>query len=178
MPGSPLDQFISLKKQYKKEFLKELGLKDNKALVAIILDKELSDKENETLQKLFEAVSHINAQFVVVCDNHNKLSATKNVVPIPYSQANRKRTLEASDMALVFPFNDVQEMLLHGTIPITTLRPEVDDYNPNRETGNSFIFKDQNHWAIFAAMVRALETFKFPYDWNNIVRQGLKSVLV
>ena len=178
MTENSMDQFLSLKKQYKKDFLKELGLKEAKPLVAIVLDHELSAKENALLQKIFEAVSHIKANFVLVCDHHDTLKATKNVIPLSYSQANRKKTLEASDMAIVFPFNDVQEMLLHGTIPITSLRPEVADYNPNRETGNSFIFTDQNQWAIFAALVRAVETFKFPYDWNHIVRQGLKSVSI
>jgi len=84
--------------------------------------------------------------------------------------------LEAADMALVFEFSDVEEMLLNGVIPISSLRPEVSDYNPNRETGNGFIFKKESPWAIFAALVRARETFKFPYDWKHIIRQGMSSV--
>ena len=69
-------------------------------------------------------------------------------------------------------------MLLNGTIPVSPARAEIADYNPNRETGNGFVYKNTDSWCMFAALVRALETFKFPYDWNNIIRQGLETVLV
>ena len=105
-------------------------------------------------------------------------SYSKNVSFLPYGRANRKILLEASDMALSFKFSDVEEMLLNGTIPISPMRDEIKDYNPNHETGNGFIYQKSDRWCIFAALVRAIETFKFPYDWNNIVREGLRSVLI
>jgi starch synthase len=78
-------------------------------------------------------------------------------------------------MALVFPFSDVEEIMLNGVIPISMNRPGIKDYNPNKETGNGFVYKKEDSWSIFAALVRAVETFKFPYDWKHIVRQGILS---
>ena len=37
-----------------------------------------------------------------------------------------------------------------------------------------FILKNPTAWEIFAAIVRALETYKFPYDWENLITEVLK----
>jgi glycogen synthase len=52
--------------------------------------------------------------------------------------------------------------------------PLLENYRPNEETGNSFLFKKRDLWSVFAAIVRALETHKFPYDWGHIIRQICK----
>lgn len=48
--------------------------------------------------------------------------------------------------------------------------PLLQNYHPNNETGNSFTYSSDNAWDIFMALVRAVETYKFPYDWDNIIR--------
>lgn len=73
--------------------------------------------------------------------------------------------------------NTLRKAWKHGVVPVTKgFIEEVVDYNPNTESGNSFIYKSLNHWEIFAAIVRACETYKFPYDWKFIVRSCTKSV--
>lgn len=146
-------------------------------LLAVILDKELSEDDEKNLKDILEATMHVNVQVVILADKNPDYDS-KNVSFLPYGRANRKILLEASDMALSFKFSDVEEMLLNGTIPISPMRDEIKDYNPNHETGNGFIYQKSDRWCIFAALVRAIETFKFPYDWNNIVREGLRSVLI
>ena len=65
----------------------------------------------------------------------------------------------------------------NGVVPITTkFHDSITNYNPNTESGNAFIFENANEWEIFAAVVRAVETFKFPYDWKFIVRSCKSSV--
>lgn len=65
----------------------------------------------------------------------------------------------------------------NGAVPVTSsFDKRIEDYNPNTEKGNCFVFKNFNEWEIFAAVVRALETYKFPYDWKFIKRSCLKSV--
>ncbi len=176
MPQNTLETFIKEKKQLKRQFSKKLNLSYEKPLVAIILDRELSDQEESVLAEILEGSTQIGAEVVVLADTNLKAIKDKNTVILPYNRKNREKILMAADMAIGFDFSDVEEMLLHGTIPISQIRPEVQDYNPNRETGNGFIYKKSDHWCLFAALVRALETFKFPYDWKNIVRQGMQSV--
>lgn len=178
MSRTSLDNFLKQKRQAKKTFAEKYSFSNRKPLVGIILDNELSKTDEECLKNILEGTAHIDVQVVVVADTNLDIFYSPHSIFIPYSRGNRKNLLFAADMALSFPFNDVEEMLLNGTIPISPSRSEVQDYDPNHETGNSFIYKKEDYWCVFAALVRALETFKFPYDWNNIVRQGLGNVSV
>ncbi|MBI2453566.1 hypothetical protein HYV58_00100, partial [Candidatus Peregrinibacteria bacterium] len=47
---------------------------------------------------------------------------------------------------------------------------ETANYNPLQEKGNGFYFKNANVWEIFAAVVRAAETYQFSSDWENLVK--------
>ncbi len=42
------------------------------------------------------------------------------------------------------------------------------DYNPVKEFGNSFIYKQDSPWYMLQAVIRAAETYKFPYDWKTL----------
>ena len=87
--------------------------------------------------------------------------------------------LEKSNIVVLFEKdkNLLKKAWKKGVVPITqAFDKSIVDYNPNTESGNSFIYKSINHWEIFAAIVRACETYKFPYDWKFIVRSCTKSV--
>ena len=174
MPDSNLSNLLKRKKTVKKSLYTKLSLKGDKALLGIFLEQDLSTEDEETLFNLLDGLK--NTEYEVVILGDKKFKKTAHL--LPYTKNNRRILLEAADMALSFSFNDVEEMLLNGTIPISNPRIEAQDYNPNKEDGNSFIYKANNKWSIFATLIRALETYKFPYDWKNIVRQGLDSVLI
>lgn len=178
MSSNSLENFVKQKKEVKSFLSKKLSFNTRKPLLGIILDKELSPTIEDTLKKILEATAHVDVQVVILADTNLGAFSVPHTVVLPYSRNNRKIVLQAADMALGFNFSDVEEMLLNGTIPVSPIRNEVADYNPNHETGNAFIYRTGDSWSIFAALVRALETFKFPYDWKNIVRQGLETVLV
>jgi len=87
--------------------------------------------------------------------------------------------LEKANMMLILNQNKqlLKRAWENGVVTITDkFTNEISDYNPNKETGNSFTFENANQWEIFAAIVRALETYKFPYDWKFISRSCKKSV--
>ncbi len=94
---------------------------------------------------------------------------------IPHDDAAVRTMLAASDMALFLSKADdeVAACLRYGTVPVAPKSEALDDYNPNQESGNSFIFKKENVWHAFAGVVRALETFKFPFDWRTIQKHGM-----
>ncbi|MBI4235292.1 hypothetical protein HY604_03255 [Candidatus Peregrinibacteria bacterium] len=170
MKSVALDSLLKRKTAAKTAMAKELGFSKKKPLIGIFLDQEI---DREELLKILEGLKFIEAQVVILADIHEDFNGAKT---LKYERENRKSLLEACDIALIFDFSDVEEMLLHGVIPVSSQRPEVVDYNPNRETGNSFVYRCGGPWGIFAAVVRAIETFKFPYDWKHIVRQGITSV--
>ncbi|MFA7685477.1 MAG: hypothetical protein WCX95_01605 [Candidatus Gracilibacteria bacterium] len=176
MTDIDVNNLIEKKKQTKKAFAKRLSFSYKKPLLGIFLDKELSKEEAKKIKGILEGTASINMEVIILADSNIDEFSIPHVIFMPYSRANRKDLLESADMALVLHFNDVDEFLLNGIIPVSGLKDGLKDYNPNFETGNSFTYKSDNSWGIFAALVRAMETFKFPFDWRNIVSEGVRSV--
>ncbi len=97
--------------------------------------------------------------------------------PKTLSPSQLEKWKSAADMALVFDeeHTSLKKLLEEGIVPVAFVKsPMVENYNPNAETGNCFTFDEYNPWSIFMALVRANETFRFPYDWQHIVRNMLK----
>ncbi len=90
-----------------------------------------------------------------------------------------RKMLAASDIALFLSPNQepdaVEDALRYGVIPVAPAMGKLENYNPVQETGNAFIFDKATKWQCFATLVRALETFKFPYDWRTIQRHAMES---
>lgn len=172
MTSEETQNLLSRKKEAKKELAKMLGLNAKKPLIGVFLDGEIFEKDVDKIKTVLEGTGALSVNVVVLCDKVTEGSEEKHVKFLPYSRVNRSKLLSAADIALSLGFNDVEEMLLNGTVPVSEARPELEDYNPNHESGNGFIFREFSPWSIFAATVRALETFKFPYDWQNIVRSA------
>ena len=88
--------------------------------------------------------------------------------------------LLAADMAVVFEehIKDMAKIMKKGTVIVGWEKsPALQNYHPNEETGNSFTYSSVNPWDIFMALVRANETYRFPYDWQNIIRGMVKTNL-
>ncbi|MCC6643893.1 hypothetical protein IT411_04030 [Candidatus Peregrinibacteria bacterium] len=156
-------------------------------------DRELIDRES--LFKLLEGLMILNLKMVVV--DTQQISDLNNLSELP-EQNDRKiiwynpkqdnagkgreekeidRLLLASDMAMLFNRNhDLIGLLMkYGIVVIgDEASPMLENYHPNTERGNSFTYANKDLWSIFAALVRALETYKFPYDWQHIVRKIFK----
>jgi len=92
----------------------------------------------------------------------------------------RRKMYAASDMALFLsdPTNqsELTDSLSYGVVPIAPVNKKVQNYNAVQESGNSFLFEQLNMWHCFAAIVRAIETHNFPFDWKTIQRNGMETV--
>ncbi len=99
---------------------------------------------------------------------------------IPDDEMNLRRMLAGSDIALFFAEqqdpDDINNALRYGVIPAAMPCDTLEDYNPVQESGNAFVYQEATHWQCFASVVRALETFKFPYDWRTIQRNAMESM--
>lgn len=111
------------------------------------------------------------------CDRFMAVKATKDFKAQIYRAANFYLSLTSTP-------NDIASLknaCMYSTVPIIhEALKGFKDYNPIAENGNSFTFKNINAWEIYAALVRALETFRFPYDWQNIIKEvhGTINVLI
>jgi starch synthase len=94
---------------------------------------------------------------------------------IPNDQKMVAKMLAAADMALFLcqssGTEELTSALRYGTVPVTPAGLNLHDYNPNQESGNAFTYQKENVWHCYGALVRALETFKFPYDWKTIQKE-------
>ncbi|MBI2864375.1 MAG: glycogen synthase [Chloroflexi bacterium] len=67
----------------------------------------------------------------------------------------------------------------YGSVPIVRatggLADTVEDVNPARGYGTGFAFKPYDRWALFSAIVRALETYKYKSIWRQIQERGIKA---
>lgn len=142
-------------------------------------------KDRELLFKILEGSFVLPCHVIVVTDAASESFAkhpSGKITWVNECDARNKtlipKYLEAADMALVFEEHkrDLHEVMRHGVVVIGhTKSPFLQNYHPNEETGNSFTFSSKSPWDIFMALVRAHETYLFPYDWGNIVRGILKS---
>jgi starch synthase len=95
---------------------------------------------------------------------------------IPHDEGAIRKMLAASDIGLFLTKDaddEIAACLRYGTIPVGPACDALQDYNPNQESGNSFVYKKENVWHAFAGVVRALETYKFPFDWKTIQKHGM-----
>ncbi len=68
--------------------------------------------------------------------------------------------------------------LRYGSIPIVRavggLADTITDFNPKTKKGNGFIFSSYDSKALLIAIVRAVEAYKYPDVWNELVKKGMQ----
>jgi len=71
------------------------------------------------------------------------------------------------------------EAMRYGTVPIVRktggLADSVVDYDPANKTGTGFVFEKFDHRAFYGAMVRAVETYRYPEFWRDIQKRAMKA---
>lgn len=129
-------------------------------------------KNSKLCQELLEGLEAIHMHALVVLQNNNiKGDSFKYVRFIEPQQ--KTNAMNAADLVLIFNY-DIAEVLKNGCVPVALLDGNSTvEYSPFKEKGNGFYFNSPTKWEIFAAIVRALETYQFPYDWENLVKEIL-----
>lgn len=102
---------------------------------------------------------------------------------VPFEEPMVERMFAAADIALFFTeptkLPELRICQRYGVIPIAPEVPALENYDPVQESGDAFLYpahSGQAPWHLFAALVRALETFKLPFDWRTIQRHGMEKV--
>ena len=91
---------------------------------------------------------------------------------------SRRKIYAAADIMLVSSnspecLSEAKNGLAYGAVPVMPPADFAEDYNLNLERGNAFVYPRMSHWSLYAALIRALENFKFPYDWKTIQVAGM-----
>lgn len=99
---------------------------------------------------------------------------------VPDSDETLGTMYAASDMALFLSdpasMSELKLCMTSGIVPISIQSRALENYDPVQEAGTAFTFESENAWQCFAALVRAIETYKLPYDWRTIQRNGMEAM--
>jgi starch synthase len=153
--------------------------------------------DSKGLDILGEAINHIldlGIQFVLMGTGeqryHDLLGRMVQQYPrqmaifLTFNAPLAQRIYAGSDMFLMpsrfEPCGTGQMIAMHyGNVPIVRatggLADTVQDYEPRAEQGTGFVFKAYDRWALFAAVVRAIETFKHREAWRQLQLRGMSA---
>lgn len=96
------------------------------------------------------------------------------------TESNLEAMYAGCDMALFLcdprGTRELAACLHNAVVPVSLPCPVLENYDPVQESGNAFLCESPNVWSLFAALVRALETYKLPFDWKTIQKHGIESV--
>ena len=159
-------KFICEKAKKKRDFMGKMFFP---RMPVLLLDFSKSGMSTE-YKDLIKGLETLPVTTLMVPPEGNALSVhSKNIRSNAHSE--RERALEADDSIIILE-GDVDGVWERGCVPVAKLEGETTvDYNPLRQNGNGFYFKNATKWEVFAAVVRALETYQFPYDWENLIRE-------
>ncbi len=101
----------------------------------------------------------------------------------PYTEEEASKVYAGSDMLLMpsrFEPCGLSPLisLRYGSIPIVHetggLAETITDFNPRTGKGNGFVFENYTREEFLAALVRALENFKYEKSWEHLVWRTMK----
>lgn len=143
-----------------------------------------SEVEMGVMFQVLEGVLVLPAKVIVISNKEPEdvlKHPTGKITWVSPEDGRAKEVIEnyilAADMAVVFDehMKEIRGLMNKGVVIVGMEKsPLLKPYHPNKETGYSFTFRNMNPWDVFKALVRAHETYVFPYDWGNIVRAMLK----
>lgn len=179
---------LDLKTQQKLALQRELGWSQEPKRMMVCLPAGMSDAlGGALLRDVMPGLLTLPVQIVIFGKGSSQygslftqLAAEEphRVAIVQASEENQRRLLAASDAALFLAEPDkpalVETTLQYGTIPIGPSCDLLENYNPNQETGNAFTYDGATPWHCFAAAVRAVETYRFPFDWRTIQRHCMQ----
>ncbi len=172
----------------KLEFQEELGWVKEKRIPVLCVPGGMSDElGGDVFEEVIEGIMSLDCQVVVRGVGSEKYG--KLFTKLENDHGHRIRILKdtedmqhkmyaAADIGLFFvpDGQDLINCLAYGAVPVSPKHKDLDDYNPIQESGNAFISNPQTSWTWYAALVRAIETYKLPYDWKTIQKHCMDTV--
>lgn len=182
---------IYCKKPNKEHLQKQFNLPVNVAVPLICMTSRVAfQKGFELLLKIADQLMNLDMQLIIMGSGNktyihalNKISKKypKKIVIIPFNEKNQKyETLiyAGSDFILLPSHYEpcgINQLIAmrYGCIPIVRkiggLHDTVNNFNPIDGSGTGFVFDKFNEFALYGAIIRALETYKYKDIWQNLI---------
>jgi hypothetical protein len=168
------------KKDLKKSFLKELGLKKNtnRLTAGIVLSKTDSDI-NYLFEEIMPGLNDLDINVIVVGEQKNHYLNYSNIYYIARNTRNMRQTAQACDLILL-PDETIEDNALRSGTPCVYIntpsyRGNLIDFKPLEELGNGFLMRKKSSWLLFQSICKALETYNFSYDWGTVCKNAYET---
>jgi starch synthase len=168
-----------------------LPVKPDAPLIGMV--SRLADQKGfDLLAAVLDHILDLGVQFVLMGtgDQHyhdvfTRLAAARPqqaAVFLTFEHTLAQRIYAGSDIFLmpsrVEPCGSNQMIAMrYGAVPVVRatggLADTVQDWNPAAGQGNGFVFEAYDRWALFAAVVRAIETYRYRDAWQKIQTAGM-----
>ena len=175
----------------KEKFQKKHGLYEDKNHFIVLITTPLFDENNANVwTDLLPGLSDMGFQIVIranASEEYKKIAEAfaddHSALCTIISEEEYREAYDVSDVLVTFSadketLSQVQYGLSKGVVPIVSHDfplANIENYNPNLENGNVFMYYKTTPWSIFATIIRAYENYRFPYDWKNICRSAVQS---
>lgn len=187
---------IHLRKKNKADLQREFGLKVNLKVPVLAYSGRISKQKGFDL--LLECLPRLAEEFEFQCIilGGENVSYRKEIQRLRHKYPEKiavhlyadfklpRKIFAGADMVLlpsIFePCGIVAiEALRYGAIPVVRktggLSDIVTDFSPEDMSGNGLVFKKANPWALFAAVTRGLEIYRFGQVWKKLVDNAMAS---
>ncbi len=180
---------IANKEKNKVAFCQDYGLTYDKKVPIVCLTFPLTDKNNvEMIQDIMNGLLEQPLEIVLTGVGTEKFQKVftelveKNpnkITVVDGDEETKRKIYAASDIVLVSSdteecIEEAKNAMAYGCIPILPPVDFAEDYDPIAEKGSAFVYKKDSPWSLFANVVRAMENFRFPYDWKNIAVSSME----
>jgi len=133
----------------------------------------LNDKNN--LEFLLEWFFSLPCNFIIKSDTPLDISKYEN---IRITKNIQKDLMIGFDFLLCDNNEEwLKDYFKNWIVPIIPdnnyLSSILEEFNPIKNTWNSFVYKEWNNWSAFYALVRYLENYNFPFDNINLIKNVL-----
>ncbi|MFH0838515.1 MAG: hypothetical protein V1880_04595 [Patescibacteria group bacterium] len=181
-------KMLQNKEKNKISFCQDFGLNYDKRIPLLCLTFPLTEKNNlgilqDIIQGILEqdvmlAVTGIGTEKYQNFFNELAKEHPKRISIVSDNDGNKRKIYAASDIFLATAATEeckeeIEKAMNYGVIPICPANELVADYDGAREEGNAFVYKENSPWSFFASLIRAMENFKFPYDWRTIQQSAM-----
>lgn len=173
----------------------QLGLEVNPDIPLIAFASPLDDTHGlDILEDVLDHILDLGVQFAVMGtgEQHYRqmladmAAARPRQVAAMFSvdEAQVRRLLAGSDILLIpcrfEPDGTIAQLAMHyGCVPVAHatggLVDSVRDLDPETQEGTGFLFTRYDRWALYAAVVRALESHRRREEWRGLQQRGMRA---
>jgi len=186
--------YLDGKKECKRDLLLAFGLEKAKpeAPVVGMVSRLAGQKGFDILCESLEGIFRMGAVLVILGTGeevfHKALSAAREKFPgslglrLAYDESLSHKIYAGSDVFLIpsrYEPCGLTQMysLRYGTIPVVRATGGLDDtiqeYNPERGTGNGFKFQEYSSAALLGSLEKALEIYRKKDGWRDLMQKAM-----